>query len=1103
MRKAKEEFANFYTFIKQKIAEFMNSKKSGFQYALFFSLNLAFLFNPIAKKNVAVLKFTRTFGNGTIYNWDCTRVISNFYVWIFAFTALLFAFWIFFCLWKQKNRSEEENRAVDFLDGIVAVGCVHLLLKAFLFFRQSGQGFFLSYSSVIIDFFIISAFLYIILKLQKSVSFDFYQQAITAIFCIAFFAMTIFKRTGIKSLVFSLFVIFAVAVLFFKFFKNMQKNRIIFSILQSSSITLSFFPLMTSAYFELLNVMNSHDIFVQKIRKYYAIASFLLFCCNFALFIIVCRKNLGLKFWKRISYPALILGLAAISAQPDLSRVFGADIFESANLSVPVSNFLNFGKIPIVSTWGGHLMSGVWQAFLYAILNGDKFGAIFSPYYSWIEFPILAILFFYFAKTVLNEDSAFLTALVFPFAATSCWNYFGMGMLLALAVIFYTKRPTLLRAILIWISFVWCALYRLDMGFSFFMATAFSLAIWCISSKNKFCAKQLLISFFAVAFFGLFLWCILCFLQNANPILRLFEFLKLAASNPTWAFRHIGNTGTNLFAFGYLIVPFITAIFLGICIFSKSLKKRIGVQHWILLLIFGFSYFFNLPRALVRHSLAENSITIVFWSASVFLSGAIAALLNKKRIFLPLLSVFVILSIQFVNAGAFSASPIAENAASQILKNLNEERSSKKQRVIFESGMKNWCGTYKYVLDLILEDDETYLDFMNRTFAYSAIGRECPVYVTQSPLQLSGEFTQKMFIKEISDKIEKVPAAILPLNDSRASASLDGIYNSYRYYKVAEFIFTHYKPLCKYGDFAVWILNERYDSALKKISEFLNENEISLKTFLESDSYSLNNCAIVKNESSFTIQHTGKDPYFSNFGDFIDISAQKNGHIAISIDYKTDTAGTMQLFYTTEKNEGYSEQKSAKAEIAESGTATFSFPVTEHTHIRLDTPEKSTVTIFSIRASSGIEKIDSNYNPQFHSYNLQYLPVLWGEKDAKKAAKNKVLENLPFDVGYSLIDSYFLIDSAKIKKTQGGNYLLLSIVNQGAEKGASFQLGTLSESLIDEFTPKYEFSFSALSGAHDYIFRISADYLWYFENINAVKFDGDFASVDIKLLEGD
>ena len=66
-----------------------------------------------------------------------------------------------------------------------------------------------------------------------------------------------------------------------------------------------------------------------------------------------------------------------------------------------------------------------------------------------------------------------------------------------------------------------------------------------------------------------------------------------------------------------------------------------------------------------------------------------------------------------------------------------------------EENQEEYIEKYRTVLDTLLDEKDTFVDFMNKTVLYSVLGREDPVYVSQSPLQLAGEFSQEQFIKEI------------------------------------------------------------------------------------------------------------------------------------------------------------------------------------------------------------------------------------------------------------------------------------------------------------------------------------------------------------------
>ena len=86
-----------------------------------------------------------------------------------------------------------------------------------------------------------------------------------------------------------------------------------------------------------------------------------------------------------------------------------------------------------------------------------------------------------------------------------------------------------------------------------------------------------------------------------------------------------------------------------------------------------------------------------------------------------------------------------------------------------------------------------------------------------------------------------------------------------------------------------------------------------------------------------------------------------------------------------------------------------------------------------------------------------------------------------------------------------GNYLLVRIDNpHNTASRAELILGTCSDSGFDE---RCKYKFVVLEGIHNYIFRVSSDYFWYTEDINAVKLWYDngqkIDNADIKILQGD
>lgn len=203
---------------------------------------------------------------------------------------------------------------------------------------------------------------------------------------------------------------------------------------------------------------------------------------------------------------------------------------------------------------------------------------------------------------------------------------------------------------------------------------------------------------------------------------------------------------------------------------------------------------------------------------------------------------------------------------------------------------------------------------------------------------------------------------------------------------------------------------------------------------------------------------------------FIDLSAYKDGSVKVSVKYSTDTDGEMKLFFTTDLNENYVDEKVSTTHISGTGMAEFIVPVTEYTRLRLDIPEGSTVTIHSLKVSSPVTYIDygydnsmqntdengnvwNSYDNGFHTYDLAYLPNIWADNDS---ANNNT-------------------EYSELLYTNGA------------------------------FEERYQYNVTLSEGTNEYIIRISNDYYWYCDEINAIRVscDGFLYDVNMRILEGD
>ena len=777
-------------------------KKAGLPYAAFFAVIVAMLFNPLASARNQMTKFSRVIGTGVVSGVDVSKRVSNFYVWYLLFGLAFVGFYLLFNALHHVKKGEEAEKAQRFLDHFIVLANCGLLIKCINYFQENTQTKEAFHLSEYVMLLIVGmAAAYIFFHLDRCISVEKFCKLCFIWACLSY-PLNVIIATEWDSgriLLGILFILEIGIVLFVKLGGGRLFSRSgVDSLLQTGVFVLSFAPLMTSVYIELIHVLNQWGIFVAHPAKYYKVACLLGFVIWILAAAIFNKKKIRLPQWKQIVFPLLVLGFACLANQIPLSQVYpvsetnNSHIFEEANAGILINDFLNFGVIPNVEHYGGHMMMAVWEGILYGIVNRDFAGAFVSPYSPLFD-VFLCVLFYYLVKYVWNENIALFAALLFPFYAS--WNYYGLGMLICLAAMAYIKKPTYPKAILVWAAFIWCAFYRLDLGTAFGLALIISMAIYCIVKRDVTVAKQLSITLIGWAIGGTCLWCILCIAKQVNPISRLLEFLMVNFSNQNWAYAEIGDPSLASFSWFYVIIPFLMVVSLIYVLFSKELRKRIGPEKWLMLMIFGWSYFINIPRGLVRHSLFEMATKFMTWCGYLFLAMTVSFYKKNPKLFLPSFLVLILCGTLFVSDANFSESPMLETAVakpSSIVESWNPGRFDEKgentyweqlkadgqivQRVQFTEGLQQYADKYK-VIEFLLEDDETFVDFTNKTLLYCMLGRECPVYISQSPLQLSGEFMQEKFVEEI----EGIPIVLMPAElEDNYSIAMDGITNAVR-----------------------------------------------------------------------------------------------------------------------------------------------------------------------------------------------------------------------------------------------------------------------------------------------------------------------------------
>lgn len=1092
--------------------------------ALTMSAELLLYFNPLSENNHNLDVFKRYIGYGVVVNYDINKIIGNFTKWTGAFVGLAFLYMIFFRVYGEKIATENDRRCWDFTHRFFILAMILTAIRCVRFFGNEKDINPFVYSTSLVNLILLTFFGYYLFRLSRKISFHKYVWILLAVNSAALPIAIELNDTWAdgKTLFAVQAVVTLLTIVFFCFSPlRLEDEDPTRNIPTWCGIFFSVIPLATSIYIEFIAILNQHSIFIADVKKFYllGIAGILVIAI---LPPVIFKKLRTLPIdVKTICYPILVSGVSALSVQPALSRAFEADLYETANYSVLISDFLNHGTVPIVEHYGGHMMTGVWEGIIYGLLNKDPFGGALSPYYDCVA-VLITLCFFFLLKNVWDEDMAFFGALLFPFAGY--WDYYGLGMLIALAILAFTKKNTLGRGVWIWVAFGWVTLYRLDMGTAFGIAAIVTLVAYCITNKNKEAAKKLAISFVIVAASALLVWFVICLVNYVNPVIRLFEFIKASASNQTWARDTLGDAKKADFAWGYIFIPMGVSLGLGYTLISKRFREDAGEDRYLLLILFGASYVANIQRSLVRHTLAAGNYSVVLWSSLIFLA-LFVSVKKSRNTFLPAFGAMIIFAGLLGSQDAYAEHSVIENASTNLSEHIDAwvvDRVSLEDATNEAEALTPWevtayqgnvidraylteesqekIGMFVDAMQTLLDEGETFLDFDNHTFLYTAVGCENPVYVSQSPMQVSGEFMQQQFINEA--ETANVPFVVMPATGESTFASirLDGLENASRYYMISEYIYNHFVPFCSMGEYAVWVRPDRYDEKKAKIE---NLEEVEQLENLQAG-FSFANMEIDYTDDGMILTAVKGDPFMSGLENCLNLTDYVGGTVKISIDYNTTAHGNLQVYYTTAQDESYSEEKAVKEFVSGSGTANIYIPVTKYTKIRLDIPENTEFTIKSFRTSSSLMMIDYGYDTfgkpegddnlltdkSAHIYDLRDLPRIWGEKDVFDTASGEVI------IDMEQTDGVYRSNEIKKLDKSNENYLLMEITYSGKDEitaddddesvDAILRVGKKDGSGIVE---NARYTFCVDEGTHTYLIRISSDYYWRLGELNAFRLD--------------
>jgi len=769
--------------------------KNGFQilrhfkaesmYSALISLIITFVIACIYRPSDqnAITSFNRQIGDSVLCGLDANKTILYFLRWYFL---LAICFYLLYILIKKLFRIGFLNSANHFpMEAVLAVGVANISVKLLnpneVYRIGEDSTTLLLLSIIFVVFFLKLKFL------DKNSLIDFVFSLIFSSILLNFlFNRNQILLVGLATL-FSLFV-----TLMFHKAECSSLLRIVFA------VCLGFMAILIEGR----NVLNQHYIFI-KLSK---LMFLMIFFVSLATLYFLRDKKIIQYFSKKLTgkeYIISVISLGIIMCVPIMTTVFSVDLFENASDGMLIYDFFHSHKLPMLESFSGRGLMEPWSNFLYGFINQDHSGTC-NPYVVFNSL-ICLIIFYRLLRFFFPKFTSFFITMFFPdFLSLGFFNVFGL--FLVFSTTYLLKNISSWRSnVLYWISVVFLFFLNIPIALSFFVGSIFVMLYVCIKKIIKIDYKKFVASFFVVLSPVVLVLLLKMNFDFEQVTQRILEVWGIVNSNLNWAYSTIGDVRTFQFPLFYIITPLLI-IFIGYYQFLIEFRnKKMTEQQFfssIVLSILIVSYFFNFTRTLGRHCLVEGFPFMILHNA-VFI---VPLFLTKffKNFFKPLIlvaSMLVMVYFTYAQRRDFIFSNLSSFQKTILITKRTDNfyYYRKKMDRICVMDPEDKVKSIQKAIEYIIPENKTFLDFGNVTALYSFCNRKKPVFVNQSPGMLSGEFTQKMFLKQIK-AAGNVDFAIMS-----SGVNICGVEGQTKYFRIAEYLSKNYLPLTKVKKYTILI----------------------------------------------------------------------------------------------------------------------------------------------------------------------------------------------------------------------------------------------------------------------------------------------------------
>ncbi len=785
------------------------------------TLIVIYYINPL--KHIGIDTWDRSFSSAVISGIDINKRIKNFVLLFILVVPINFMFITFGYGILLTIRKGYKNIFFEI--------CVILVFPIAIAFisRYSSEVMMQSANKILLVTFI--SFLTVLVEmaiLDKNMIISSSQIYILfAAYLVANTLTNILLRIGTLK---SICIMFVVFFLYIFGITKTQKGGKLFPYMQNLICLMMWIPFLVCALIEYFYYLNEKDI---TISHYYTNICIVVITFTIVAAVIVYVLREKGKSFLTIGYVGMIISLSALKYfshayqyiwsylnQSNYSSY--SNLYEMGNGTVAADTILS-GKVPVVDYFSAHALSDVWTKILYCFIHSDINGIFVDPYGGLTVLVALLILF-YIMQKIFNKGVAMLFVSIYPFLFSDIKAVSICFLTIALLVRLLESECLKLRMyVTFWCGTLLSAFMVYDEGMTLGIASILAYIIILALEKKWRRIKQFIFAGTLVGSVAFIFYFFYCWTTGLSVFSRIKEWISVSlGSNTTWAIFSFGDVSSFAFLVCYFIVPTCAVGILSITIIQFMRTKSYPILAGVTI-AFAIAEILYIPRGIVFHNLYFGSgkggvlLNFIHYTISFFVLYELT--LIEKSYVKKVFSWLCVFSLMILGEGAFVTGTLptlnftlyaGSSISSENIK-LSDDMSGIKgqKRIVCDTQTSELVDSFQRIFDALLEKDETFLDFANITSLYSLTGKQRPFYVGQSPSLLTDLYSQKCFINEISR--HKVPLAVLGTTDVAFTQQMILVPHNIRYYTVAEYIYSNFRPLVLAGDFAIWCEKENYD----------------------------------------------------------------------------------------------------------------------------------------------------------------------------------------------------------------------------------------------------------------------------------------------------